>query len=62
MANNKPKTVRLDSEVMEELSQRRNGFETPNDCIKRLLGKGPCTQVVKTNEEDDEENEQEKRN
>ncbi len=62
MANNKPKTVRLDSEVMEELAQRRNGFETPNDCIKRLLGKDPCTQAMKTNEEDDEENEQEKRN
>ena len=62
MADNKPKTVRLDSEVMEELSERRNGFETPNDCIKRLLGKNPCKESTKNNEEDEEENEQEKRN
>ena len=62
MADNKPKTVRLDSEVMEELAKKRNGFETPNDCIKRLLGKNPCTQAMTTIEEDDEENEQEKRN
>ena len=62
MADKKPKTVRLDSEVMEELAQRRNGFETPNDCIKRLLGKSSCKENAKTNEEDDEENEQEKRN
>jgi len=55
MADKKPKTVRLDSEVMEELSQKRNGFETPNDCIKRLLGKSPCTQAKKTNEEDEDE-------
>jgi len=55
MANNKPKTVRLDSEVMEELSQRRNGFETPNDCIKRLLGKNPCKESKKNIEEDEDE-------
>ena len=54
MADNKPKTVRLDSEVMEELAQKRNGFETPNDCIKRLLGKRPCTEDMKTNEKDEE--------
>jgi len=54
MTDNKNKTVRLDSEVMDELAQRRNGFETPNDCIKRLLVNTPCTQE-KTKEEDEED-------
>jgi len=54
MANSKPKTVRLDTEVMNELSERRNGFETPNDCIKRLLGKKPCTQEMKEPEPKEE--------
>jgi len=54
MTDTKNKTVRLDSEVMDELAQRRNGFETPNDCIKRLLVNTPCTQE-KTKEEDEED-------
>ncbi len=38
------KTVRLDKELMDSLAEQREGFETPNDCLKRLLnGKaGPC--------------------
>jgi len=31
------KTVRLDKEVMETLADKRQGFETPNDCLKRIL-------------------------
>ena len=31
------KTVRLDSELMDKLAKERNGFETPNECLKRLL-------------------------
>jgi len=39
------KTVRLDKEVMNTLADNREGFETPNECLKRLLnGKArPCT-------------------
>ena len=39
------KTVRLDKELMDSLAEKREGFETPNDCLKRLLnGKArPCT-------------------
>ena len=39
------KAVRLDSELMDTLAQERKGFETPNECLKRLLnGKTrPCT-------------------
>jgi len=31
------KTVRLDKELMDSLAEEREGFETPNDCLKRLL-------------------------
>ena len=31
------KTVRLDKELMDSLAEQREGFETPNDCLKRLL-------------------------
>ena len=39
------KAVRLDSELMKTLAEKRKGFETPNECLKRLLnGKStPCT-------------------
>ena len=39
------KAVRLDSELMKTLAKEREGFETPNECLKRLLnGKStPCT-------------------
>ncbi len=38
------KAVRLDSELMDKLAEEREGFETPNECLKRLLnGKTkPC--------------------
>jgi hypothetical protein len=41
------KAVRLDSEIMETLADEREGFETPNECLKRLLnGKSrPCKAV-----------------
>ena len=44
------KQIRVDSEVMKELAKKRNGFETPNECIKRLLGENPCA-VEETKEE-----------
>ena len=31
------KLVRLSPETMKKLEQCRNGFETPNDCISRIL-------------------------
>ncbi len=31
------KTVRLEKEVIDILAKERKGFETPNDCLKRLL-------------------------
>jgi len=53
------KTVRLDKELMDSLAEEREGFETPNDCLKRLLnGKSrPCTsaEVKATTTEDEVE-------
>jgi len=37
------KAVRLDEDVMDTLAKNREGFETPNECLKRLLdGHKPC--------------------
>ena len=36
------KTVRLDKEVMNTLADNREGFETPNECLKRLLNQRGC--------------------
>ena len=33
----KTKTVRLEPEVMDTLADMRQGFESPNDCLKRVL-------------------------
>jgi len=35
------KTVRIDKELMDKLAEEREGFETPNECLKRLLN-GHC--------------------
>ncbi len=36
------KSVRLDKEVMDTLADNREGFETPNECLKRLLTQRGC--------------------
>ena len=48
----KTKTVRLDGEVIDSLANLRRGFETPNDCLKRLLGERNCLSESKTKSED----------
>lgn len=51
------KTVRLDTELMDTLAEKREGFETPNECLKRLLN-GKCADSNKvTNEVEDSESE-----
>jgi len=39
------KVVRMDKDMLDTLAEKRVGFETPNECLKRLLnGKSrPCT-------------------
>lgn len=36
------KAVRLDKEVLDTLADNREGFETPNECLKRLLNQRGC--------------------
>lgn len=48
------KAVRLDSELMNTLAEEREGFETPNECLKRLLnGKCAVSNKVTKVEEDE---------
>lgn len=36
--------MRVDLDVFETLANKRQGFETPNECLKRILTeKGICT-------------------
>ena len=45
------KTVRLDKDVMKTLAEEREGFETPNDCLKRLLHDKRSCNVTKEESE-----------
>ncbi len=49
MSTGKP--VRMSEEVMEKLAKVRNGFETPSDCINRLLSQNPCKSEKKESDE-----------
>lgn len=31
------KAIRVDDDVMNTLADKREGFETPNECLKRIL-------------------------
>ena len=48
------KTVRLTEDTMERLKDIGKPFETPNDCINRVLD-GNCVSELKTNNEKTEE-------
>ena len=51
------KSVRLDKEVIDTLAEKRMGFETPNDCLKRLLNQKSCSDNNQTNQEVEDNNE-----
>jgi len=46
------KMVRISEDTMKRLAKVRNGFESPNDCMNRLLSQNPCKSE---NKESDEE-------
>lgn len=48
------KLVRLSSDTIEKLGKVRNGFETPNDCINRILENRPCNQKTEPKDEEEE--------
>ncbi len=51
------KTVRLDAEIIDTLANLRKGFETPSDCLKRLLGERSCLSQSKPKSKEVQENE-----
>ena len=53
------KLVRIAPETMEKLAKTRKGFETPSDCIGRLLSNNPCQKEVKKKKEEDEDEDDE---
>ena len=48
------KAVRLDKDIMDTLAKKREGFETPNECLKRLLSRD-CNSKTNSEEEDSDE-------
>ena len=45
------KTVRLQDATLEKLGKMAKPFESPNDCIERILSGRSCTTEAKKNEE-----------
>ena len=48
------KAIRIDNELMDTLAEKREGFETPNECLKRLLN-GNCGDSNNVTEVEDSE-------
>ena len=46
------KLVRVSPDTMKKLAKVRNGFESPNDCMNRLLSKSPCKSETTEQTED----------
>ena len=61
MSQTKGKLVRVSDDTMQKLAKTRNGFESPNECINRLLSNNPCKNETKeqVEEKDQEPNEEE---
>ena len=45
------KTVRLDEELLDTLAEKRQKWETPNQCLKRLLNQKSCSGNNQTKQE-----------
>jgi len=55
-------TMRVDDDLMETLAEQRQGFETPAQCMKRLISQRLCNPNETTAKEDTidkDENEEE---
>ncbi len=46
------KLVRVSPDAMEKLEKARVKFETPSDCINRVLGRNPCKSETTEQTED----------
>ena len=49
------KLVRISPDTMEKLAEKRDGWESPDDCINRLLTDHPCISEPKKDENRDDE-------
>ena len=52
------KLVRVSPDTMAKLAKARNGFESPNDCMNRLLSQNPCKSEKKESDEESDIEEQ----
>lgn len=48
------KLVRISADTMKKLAEVRRGFESPDDCISRVLGSKPCQKEAEEAENKDE--------
>ena len=55
----KSKNVRLDNDVINSLAKTRLGFESPNDCLRRLLSCSCVQEEMKKPKKNQEESEEE---
>jgi len=56
MSEQKSKTIRVSEDTFKMLGKQRDGFETPDECLKRILVNKPCVQ--RQNQETGEINEE----
>ena len=55
MENNKPKTIRVSANTIEMLGKNREGFETPDECLQRILSKNDCSKSKHDDDVKDDE-------
>ena len=58
-AEKKSKNVRLDNDVIKSLAKTRQGFESPKDCLRRLLSCSCVQEEMKKSNTQTEESEEE---
>lgn len=51
------KLVRIAPNTMEKLGKVAKPFESPNDCIDRLLSGSPCEKTQSENQDESQEDE-----
>lgn len=52
----KRKMVSISNENLETLAEQRQGFETPDQCLKRILSQHPCSKNPSKDEPEEESN------
>lgn len=55
MSEQKSKTIRVSEDTFKMLGKQRDGFETPDECLKRILTDNPCAQKQNSEAENESE-------